>query len=87
MPRAILASGGELFVLLAGRPAGERPGAETYSETLSRLEAAMAEAKDGFSFAGFPEKHRRGQYRAISAGVTHGGGSKVGLVQPGVGVC
>ena len=72
----ILAKNGELFVLLAGRPKEEG-----YQEALSGLQAAMAEAGDRFSFTGRLGKNRRGDYRAISAGVTHGGGKKVSLMR------
>lgn len=71
-PRTILTKDGELFILLAGRPADE-----DYLGTLSQLQAAMSEAKSRVSFASRLGKNRRGDYRAISVGVTHGGGSKV----------
>ena len=71
-----MAKTGEAFVLLAGRPA-----AEGYAETLTQLEAAMTEAGERFSFTGRKKKNRRGEYRAISTGVTLGGGSKVGYIQ------
>lgn len=77
-PKQILAKGGELFVLLAGRPKDE-----SYSSDLSKLETAMAEAGTQFSFAGPLVKNRRGKYKAITAGVTHGGGSMVSSIQPG----
>ena len=78
-PKVILAKAGEAFVLLAGRPA-----AEGYAETLTQLEAAMAEAGERFSFTGRKKENRRGEYRAISTGVTLGGGSKVGSIRPDV---
>ena len=73
-PRTILAKGGELFVLLAGRPVHE-----DYLDALFQLQTAMAEAKSQFSFTARLDKNRRGDYKAISVGVTHGGGSKVSL--------
>lgn len=79
-PKAILAKGGEVFVLLAGRPADE-----SYVKTLTQLEAAMAEAGEQFSFTGRQKKNRRGEYRAISTGVTLGGGSKASFTKPRVG--
>lgn len=75
-PKPILAKGGELFVLLAGRPADG-----SYLEALSLLQTAMLEAKARFSFTGRLVENRRGGYRAISAGVTLGGGSKVSLIR------
>ena len=74
-PRAILADKGELFILLAGRPAD--PG---YVEALSGLHSDMDVAGERFSFTGRLAKNRRGSYRAISTGVTHGGGSKASYV-------
>lgn len=81
-PRAILASKGELYVLLAGRPAD--PG---YAEELSDLQSAMIKAGGQFSFTGRLAKNRRGDYRAISAGVTHGGGSKVSFMWASIRRC
>ena len=75
-PKAILAKGGEAFVLLAGRPVDEG-----YVETLAQLEAAVAKAGEQFLFTSQPGQNRRGGYRAISTGVTLGGGSKVGPTQ------
>lgn len=75
LPKPILARGGEIFVLLAGRPNNE-----TYSKELSGLQTAMHEAGGQFSLSGGLKKNRRGLYTAISAGITHGGGSKVGPV-------
>jgi hypothetical protein len=40
----------------------------------------MLEAKDQFSFTGKLGENRRGDYRAITTGVSHGGGSTVGLM-------
>jgi hypothetical protein len=80
-PKTVLAKGGEVFVLLAGRPA-----AEDYVGTLTKLEAAMDEAGRRLSFTRRMEQNRRGEYRAISVGVTLGGGSKAGSTQPDVGV-
>ena len=77
-PKQILAKGGELFVLLAGRPQDE-----SYSSDLLKLETAMAEAGNQYSFAYPVAKNRRGRYRAITAGVTHGGGSMVSSIQLG----
>jgi hypothetical protein len=71
-PKPILAKGGELFVLLAGRPSDQ-----SYLTDLSSLQATMVEAGGQFSFDSRLRKNRRGDYRAISTGVTHGGGSKV----------
>lgn len=82
LPKPILTRGGELFILLAGRPVGEG-----YLESLIELQAAMIEAKGHFSFTNQLSKNRRGDYRAISAGVTLGGGSKVGFLQLDVGRC
>ena len=67
--------------MLAGRPMDE-----SYVETLAELEGAMAEAGERFSFTGKTKQNRRGEYKAISAGVTLGGGSKAGFTQPEVGV-
>jgi hypothetical protein len=75
-PTPILAKNGELFALLAGRPLDP-----SYSKSLSELEGAMLAAKDQFTFNGKLGKNRRGSYRAISTGVTHGTGSKVSLAQ------
>lgn len=80
-PKQILAKGGELFVLLAGRPKDE-----SYRSDLSMLETAMADAGRRFSFAGRLAKNRRGGYKAITTGVTHGGGSKASTVLPGFGI-
>ena len=44
----------------------------------------MAEAGERFSFTGRKKENRRGEYRAISTGVTLGGGSKVGSIRPDV---
>jgi len=81
-PKPILAKDGEVFVLLAGRPTDG-----SYSAALSGLLTAMVEAKTQFSFTGRLGKNRRGRYRAISTGVTHGGGSKVSLIKPDAGAC
>jgi hypothetical protein len=74
--KPILAKNGELFVLLAGRPLDSR-----YCESLSELESAIIEAEGRFSFTGRLGKNRRGNYRAISTGVSLGGGSKVSIVR------
>ena len=75
-PKPILAKGGELFALLAGRPADGG-----YPEALSMLQTDMLDAKAQFSFTGRLAENRRGGYRAISAGVTLGGGSKVSSIR------
>ena len=76
-PKPILAKGGELLALLAGRPADG-----SYLEALSLLQTAMLEAKAQFSFTGWLVENQRGVFKAISAGVTLGGGSKVSFIQP-----
>jgi hypothetical protein len=73
-PVPILGEKGEVLVLLAGRPKDLG-----YCQDLSQLEAAMLEAKKDFDFSSGHAKNRRGRYRAISTGVTHGNGSKVGF--------
>ena len=81
-PKQILARGGELFVLLAGRPADQN-----YPNALSELEEELVVAGRKFSFDGIRGTNRRGPYSAISTGVTHGGGSKVSTVQLNIRRC
>lgn len=75
-PRPILTAAGEVFIVLAGRPLDPK-----YIPSLSSLQADMVKAGGEYSFSGRHNQNRRGNYRAITAGVTHGGGSKVCLMQ------
>ena len=75
-PKPLLMEDGEVFVLLAGRPTDP-----SYLESLSSLLTAMTEAKSQFSFTTRPGSDRRGKYKAIATGVTHGGGSQVRFME------
>lgn len=70
-PIAILAKGGEAFVVCAGRPE-----AASYVEDLISLEEKMLPAADKLKFPGWQANHSRGTYKSVSIGVTHGRGSK-----------
>lgn len=67
----ILGAGGEVLVLLAGRPNDQ-----SYCKDLSGLNGEMTGVGSKFSFAG-RLKNGRGNYKSISIGVTHGCGSQV----------
>jgi hypothetical protein len=68
-PTPILANGGEVMILLAGRP--DDP---SYVEDLKGLDSNVGSS---FTFRGKLKKHRRGTYRSVSTGITLGGGSMV----------
>jgi hypothetical protein len=68
-PTPILANGGEILVLLAGRPNDP-----SYVEDLEGLDSNI---DSSFTFRGEVKKHRRGTYRSVSTGITLGGGSTV----------
>jgi hypothetical protein len=71
-PMSIWSDDGALIVHLAGRPKDPK-----YPETLCSFEGGLDGAGGRFHFTGRLGENRRGNYRAISTGITHGGGSKV----------
>jgi len=71
-PVPILTRGGETVVLLAGRPKDP-----SYEDALVDLEASVTEAGKNFHFSEYQRDNRRGDYLAISTGISFGGGSMV----------
>ena len=71
-PKPILTKDGEVVVLLAGRPDDA-----SYGESLRELESSMADVGGKFSFTTRQLDNRRGDYLAISTGVSIGCGSQV----------
>ena len=87
-PKPILTKDGEILVLLAGRPIEPSPGNRpSYKEDLVDLESAMLRAGTRFSFSGWQKKSSRGNYRAITTGVSLGCGSVVRNFEPGSHCC
>lgn len=71
-PVPVLARGGEVVVLLAGKPRDL-----SYEENLRGLEKAVTDSGERFAFSARQRENRRGSYLAISTGVSIGSGSTV----------
>jgi hypothetical protein len=71
-PTPILGKEGETLVLLAGKPRDP-----TYEDTLRDLEGAVMDAGKRFYFSERQRYNRRGDYLAISTGISFGCGSTV----------
>jgi hypothetical protein len=72
LPVPILTRDGEVVALLAGRPQDQ-----SYEETLNELEGRVTDAGNAFQFNARQRDNRRGDYLAISTGISFGGGSMV----------
>jgi hypothetical protein len=71
-PTPILGKEGETLVLLAGKPRDP-----TYEDTLRDLEGVVTDAGKRFYFSERQRYNRRGDYLAISTGISFGCGSTV----------
>lgn len=75
-PRALLDKTGRVFTVLVGKPKD--------TAGWDRVNAQVQEAFDGarasYKLDPKQKSHRRGEYPTISAGISYGGGQKVGIV-------
>jgi len=73
-PRAIVDKEGNHYAELVGRPCDT-----SYTRVIRGVDEALTNAAS--ILAPFADKkgHRRGLYPSLSVGITHGGGSQVGL--------
>jgi len=68
----VITRGGEVVVLLAGKPKDV-----SYEESLRALEVSIIDSGERFKFSARQRENRRGDYLAISTGVSIGSGSRV----------